>query len=212
MDIVGEAVEGVGGFVGVGTVVGALARLDHHEVLAEGFAVGAAELDPDGPRGEGAAAAAVHAAAARPGPVLLQAGAVGVGELDWLAGLLGPAALLSFLFRTEEEEEGSLSVTHQNHEETRCCYCLWGFHFVVAMVIEAHLETGVGGLGAGPHFTDPRLFDQFAFTVVVGDSGGDAGPTGRGALGPGCGLDDALLAVEHLAFRLHSERFRRGRK
>lgn len=97
MDVVGEAVEGVGGFVDVGAVVGALAGLDHHDVLVEGLAVLAAELDTDGPGVVGAAAAAVHAGAAVPGPVLLQAGAAGVGVLDRLAGLLGSAALLSFL-------------------------------------------------------------------------------------------------------------------
>lgn len=101
MDVVGEAVEGVGGFVGVGTVVGALAGLDHHDVLVEGLAVLAAELDADGSGVVGAAAAAVHAGAAVLGPVLLQAGAAGVGELHRLACLLGSAALLSFLQRNE---------------------------------------------------------------------------------------------------------------
>ena len=98
MDVVGEAVEGVGGLAGAGAVVGALARLDHHDVLVEGLPVVAAELDAQGAGVLGAAAAAVHAAAAVLGPVLLQAGAAGVRELDGLAGLLGPAALLSFLW------------------------------------------------------------------------------------------------------------------
>lgn len=85
MDVVGEAVEGVGGFVGMGTVVGALAGLDHHDVLVEGLAVLAAELDADGSCVVGAAAAAVHAGPTVPGLVLLEAGAAGVGELHWLA-------------------------------------------------------------------------------------------------------------------------------
>lgn len=85
VDIVGEAVEGVGGFVGMGAVVGALAGLDHHDVLVEGLAVLAAELDTDGSGVVRAAAAAVHAGSAVFGPVLLQAGAAGVGELHWLA-------------------------------------------------------------------------------------------------------------------------------
>lgn len=85
VDVVGEAVEGVGGFVGMGAVVGALAGLDHHDVLVEGLAVLAAELDADGSGVVGAAAAAVHAGSAVLGPVLLQAGAAGVGELHWLA-------------------------------------------------------------------------------------------------------------------------------
>lgn len=97
VDVVGEAVERVGGFVGMGTVVGALAGLDHHDVLVEGLAILAAELDAYGSGVVGAAAAAVHAGSAVLGPVLLQAGAAGIGELHWLAGLLGSAAPLSFL-------------------------------------------------------------------------------------------------------------------
>lgn len=103
MDVVGEAVEGVGGFVDMRAVVGALAGLDHHDVLVEGLTVLAAELDADGSGDVRAAAAAVHAGAAVLGPVLLQAGAAGVGELHWLAGLLGSAALLSFLHRKKDE-------------------------------------------------------------------------------------------------------------
>lgn len=102
MDVVGEAVEGVGGFVDMRAVVGALAGLDHHDVLVEGLTVLAAELDADGSGDVGAAAAAVHAGAAVLGPVLLQAGAASVGELHWLAGLLGSAALLSFLHRKKD--------------------------------------------------------------------------------------------------------------
>lgn len=103
VDVIGEAVEGVGGFVGMGTVVGALAGLDHHDVLVEGLAVLAAELDTDGSGVMGAAAAAVHAGSAVLGPVLLQAGATSVGELHWLAGLLGSAALLSFLQKNKQK-------------------------------------------------------------------------------------------------------------
>lgn len=99
VDVVGEAVEGVGGFVGMWTVVGALAGLDHHDVLVEGLAILAAELDADGSGVVGAAAAAVHAGSAVLGPVLLQAGAAGIGELHRLARLLGSAAFLSFLQR-----------------------------------------------------------------------------------------------------------------
>lgn len=102
MDVVGEVVEGVGGFVDMRAVVGALAGLDHHDVLVEGLTVLAAELDADGPADVRAAAAAVHAGAAVLGPVLLQAGAVGVGELHRLAGLLGSAALLPFLRRRKD--------------------------------------------------------------------------------------------------------------
>lgn len=115
VDVVGKAVEGVGGFVDVGAVVGALAGLDHHDVLVEGLTVLAAELDTDGPGVVGAAAAAVHTGTAVPGPVLLQAGAAGVGVLDRLAGLLGSAALLSFL-RIEECKEGLASCFHQKKE------------------------------------------------------------------------------------------------
>lgn len=85
MDVIGKAVEGVGGFVDMGTVVSALAGLDHHRLLVESLAVLAAELDLDGPGVVGAAAAAVHARSTISGPVLLHTGAAGVGELDWLA-------------------------------------------------------------------------------------------------------------------------------
>lgn len=106
VDVVGEAVEGVGGFVDMGTVVGALAGLDHHDVLVEGLAVLAAELDADGSGVMGAAAATVHTGSTVPGPVLLQAGAAGIGELHWLAGLLGSAALLSFLQGNRHKGDG----------------------------------------------------------------------------------------------------------
>lgn len=97
VDVIGEPVEGVRGFVGMGTVDGALAGLDHHDVLVEGLSVLAAELDPDGPGVLGAAAAAVHTGTTVLGPVLLQAGTSCIGELDSLAGLFGSVALLSFL-------------------------------------------------------------------------------------------------------------------
>lgn len=106
VDVVGEAVEGVGGFVGMGTVVSALAGLDHHDVLVEGLAILAAELDPDCSGVVGAAAAPVHAGSAVLRPVLLQAGAAGVGELHWLTGLLGSATLLSFLQKNEQKGDG----------------------------------------------------------------------------------------------------------
>lgn len=102
VDVVGEAIEGVGGFVDMRAVVGALAGLYHHDVLVEGLSILAAELDADGSGVVGAAAAAVHTGSAVPGPVLLQAGAASVGELHWLAGLLGSAALLSFLQRSKQ--------------------------------------------------------------------------------------------------------------
>ena len=105
VDVIGEAVEGVGGFVDMRAVVGALAGLDHHYVLVEGLTVLAAELDADGSGDVRAAAAAVHTGAAVLGPVLLQAGAAGVGELHWLAGLLGSAALLSFLRRNKQDDD-----------------------------------------------------------------------------------------------------------
>lgn len=106
VDVVGEAIEGVRGFIDMRAVVGALAGLYHHDVLVEGLAVLAAELDADGSGVMGAAAAAVQAGSAVPGPVLLQAGAAGVGELHWLAGLLGSAALLSFLQKNKQEGSG----------------------------------------------------------------------------------------------------------
>lgn len=89
------------------TVVGALAGLDHHDVLVEGLAILAAELDTDGSGVVGAAAAAVHAGSAVSGPVFLQAGAAGIGELHRLAGLLCSAALLSFLQRSNQEGDGN---------------------------------------------------------------------------------------------------------
>lgn len=107
VDVVGETIEGVRGFVDMRTVVGALAGLDHHDVLVEGLAILAAELDTDGSGVVGAAAAAVHAGSTVSGPVFLQAGAAGIGELHWLAGLLCPAALLSFLQRNNQEGDGN---------------------------------------------------------------------------------------------------------
>lgn len=97
VDVIGEAVEGIGGFIGIRTVVSALAGLDHHDVLVKGLAVITAELDSDGSRVMGAAAAAVNAGSTVLGSVLFQAGAASIGELNWLAGLLCSAALLSFL-------------------------------------------------------------------------------------------------------------------
>lgn len=105
VDVVGEAVEGVGGFIGIGTVVGALAGLDHHDVLVEGFTVLAAELDADGPGIVRAATAPVHTGSAVLRPVLLQAGATSICELHWLTGLLGSAALLSFLEKNKQHGE-----------------------------------------------------------------------------------------------------------
>lgn len=116
MDVVGEVIEGVGGFVDMRAVVGALAGLDHHDVLVEGLTILAAELDADSSGVVRAAAAAVHAGTAVLGTVLLQAGAAGVGELYWLAGLLGSAALLSFLQRKEKTRWRWRSVMCSNPE------------------------------------------------------------------------------------------------
>lgn len=101
VDVIGEAVERIGGFVCVGAVVGALAGLDHHDVLVEGLAILAAELDSDGSGVMRAAAAAVDAGAAVLGPEFLHAGAAGISELHRLAGLFGSAAFLSFLQMNE---------------------------------------------------------------------------------------------------------------
>lgn len=120
VDVIGEAVEGVGGFVDMRAVVGALAGLDHHDVLVEGLTVLAAELDADGSGDVRAAAAAVHAGAAVLGPVLLQAGAAGVGELHWLTGLLGSAALLSFLHRNKEDGDRDQPHVRTRKESSLC--------------------------------------------------------------------------------------------
>lgn len=77
---------------------------------------------------------------------------------------------------------------------------------------QAHLQTGVGGLGARPDFAESRLLDQLALAVVVGDPGGDACTTALGALRPGCGLDDAFVVVKQLNFGLWSERCSRKDK
>lgn len=97
VDVVEEAVEGVGRLVAVGAVEGALAGFDQHHVLVEGLAVLAAELDPDGAGQLGAAASPVHTGTAKPGPVLLQARAASVRELHRLCRFLGSVALLTFL-------------------------------------------------------------------------------------------------------------------
>lgn len=125
MDVVREAVEGVGGFVDMRAVVSALAGLDHHDVLVEGLTVLAAEFDADGSGDVGAAAAAVHAGAAVLGPVLLQAGAAGIGELHWLAGLLGSTAFLSFLHRNKQEgDQDQPRVLTQKDHVFCACFCL----------------------------------------------------------------------------------------
>lgn len=116
MDVVEESVEGVGGFVGMGTVEGAFAGLDHHDVLVEGLSVLTAELDPDGAGLLGGTAAAVHTGSTVLGPVLLQAGAAGIGELLSLGRLLGSAALLSFLLE-EQGERNSQSSFHKQAEQ-----------------------------------------------------------------------------------------------
>lgn len=151
VDVVVESVEGESGLAGVRAVLRALAGLDHHHVLVEGLSVLAAELDPDGPGVLGAAAASVHAGAAEPRTILLQAGAAGVRELHRHHRLLGAVAFLSFL------------------------------------------QAGVWRLAAGPDLTDAALLHQFAFSVIIGDSGGDSSTTASGALGPAGGLHDALL-------------------
>lgn len=102
MDVVEESVEGVGAVIAMGAVVSALAGLDHHDVLVEGVAILAAELDADGAGLLWTAAAAIHAGAAVSDAVLLQAGASGVGELHRLHGLLGPVAFLSLLLRVHK--------------------------------------------------------------------------------------------------------------
>lgn len=81
----------------MGTVVRALAGLNHHDVLVEGLAIFAAELDPDGSGVMGGAASAVHTGSTVLGPVLLQTRATGICEFHWLAGLLCSAALFAFL-------------------------------------------------------------------------------------------------------------------
>lgn len=105
VDVIEESVEGVGCLIGMGTVEGALAGLDHHDVLVEGLAILAAELDPDGAGLLGAAAAAIYAGSAVLGPVLLEAGAACIGELHCLGGLLCPVALLSFLLTENKERK-----------------------------------------------------------------------------------------------------------
>lgn len=140
VDVIGEAVERVGGFVGMGTVVGALAGLDHHDVLVEGLAVLAAELDPDGSGVVGAAAAPVHAGSAVLGPVLLQAGAAGVGELHWLTGPLGSATLLSFL-QGNKKREIEISFPLRPSSDVFSVSSMLPSHS--AMVAQAYLQTGV---------------------------------------------------------------------
>lgn len=116
VDVVEESVERVGRLVGMGTVEGALAGLDHHDVLVEGLAVLAAELDPDGAGLLGAAAPAVHAGSAVLGSVLLEAGTAGVGELHCLGGLLCSVALLPFLLKEKQWTMGNVS---QNNPVTK---------------------------------------------------------------------------------------------
>ncbi|CAG5863519.1 unnamed protein product, partial [Menidia menidia] len=128
-----DAVKGVGGFVGVGTVVSALAGLNHHDVLVEGLAVLAAELDPDGSGVVGAAAAAVDTGSTVSRSVLLQARTAGIGELDWLAGFLGSAALLSFL-KKNKHKPGDLSVPSKRESENMAGLMAGFGHYTHAVV------------------------------------------------------------------------------
>lgn len=61
VDVVEESVERVGCIIAIAAVVGALAGLDHHDVLVEGVAILAAEFDTDGAGLLWTAAAAIHA-------------------------------------------------------------------------------------------------------------------------------------------------------
>lgn len=69
----------------------------------------------------------------------------------------------------------------------------------------SYLKAGVRGLGARTDFANPALLDQLALGVVVGNSGGDAGAAGLGALRPLSGLENALLFAEHVRLSLGSE-------
>lgn len=59
----------------------------------------------------------------------------------------------------------------------------------------AHLHW-YGHGAAGPNVAQPRLLDQLAPSVVIGNSRGNTHPTAAGALGPGRSLDHTV--VSHL--------------
>lgn len=104
MDVIEESVKGVGGLVGMGAVEGALAGLNQHHILVEGFAILTAELNTHCAGLLWATAAAIHARAAVLRTVFLQAGAACIGEFHCLSRLLGSVALLSFLFWKEQSQ------------------------------------------------------------------------------------------------------------
>lgn len=78
------------------------------------------------------------------------------------------------------------------------------------MFARTNLQTRVRCRAAWPYRAQPDLLDQFAFAVVVGDSGGDARVTCLGALGPRCGLDDALLPFDPQDLWLHTESYQKN--
>lgn len=163
-------------------VVVAGAGLDEHHVLLHHLPVGALELHGQGGGSVGGAAAAVQAHAAELWPVGLGGGAAGDLELHGLGDSGGADALFTFLQR---DGQMFLSIFHQR----------------IRSLTKAIKEGGGGAhpdallqLGlAWAHHTQPSLFLQATFAIVVGDPGGDAEAAALGAGAPFSSLNQAVL-------------------
>ena len=88
----------------VGAADVTLARLDYHDVLAEGLSIVTAEADWHRPGLLGSAAVAIQTRPTVPGTEHLQAAAACVGELYRQASLFHGATLLTALLIWEEPE------------------------------------------------------------------------------------------------------------
>lgn len=88
---------------------------------------------------------------------------------------------------------------------SNACMLVWFLMFAGGV---AYLEAGVGRLAARTDLADPALLHQLAVGVVVGYPGGDSSAAGLGALGPGCGLHDALLELRSECCKTNKAPFR----
>lgn len=157
------------------------AGLDEHHVLLHHLPVGALELHGQGGGPVRGAAAAVQAHAAELRPVGLGGGAAGDLELHGLGDSGGADALFTFLRR---DGQMFLSIFHQRIRSlTKAVMKGGGAH------PDALLQLGL----AWAHHTQPSLFLQATFAIVVGDPGGDAEAAALGAGAPLSGLNQAVL-------------------
>lgn len=161
-------------------VVVAGAGLDEHHVLLHHLPVGALELHGQGGGSVRGAAAAVQAHAAELWPVGLGGGAAGDLELHGLGDSGGADALFTFLQR---DGEMFFSIFISAYQIINKTVGGGGTH------PDALLQLGL----AWAHHTQPSLFLQATFAIVVGDPGGDAEAAALGAGAPFSSLNQAVL-------------------